>query len=153
MKEWIEESKASGKGCCSSLSQTWQSSYPGFNNSCKLPYGNGIILLVARKDTKHSALKCPAECLLFASLLVLEVISIKTLIFFCSRATRYNPAFQKGKSLLLSSLGFNVNNKGLIQENGFDPSKSTFGSCTVGWEPTWCVVCAEILQPAALENS
>lgn len=53
--------------------------------------------------------------LLVHALLMLEVISIKTLIFFCIRATRYNPAFQKDKSVFLSSLGFNVNNKGLIQ--------------------------------------
>lgn len=70
--------------------------------------------------TNISALKCPAECLqsqcsLVQALLMLEVISIKTLIFFCIRATRYNPAFQKDKSVFLSSLVFNVNNKGLIQ--------------------------------------
>lgn len=56
-----------------------------------------------------------ADALLGRALLMLEVISIKTLSFFCIRATRYNPAFQKDKSVFVSSLGFNVNNKGLIQ--------------------------------------
>lgn len=64
-------------------------------------------------NAQHSVSE--ADALLGRALLMLEVISIKTLSFFCIRATRYNPAFQKDKSVFVSSLGFNVNNKGLIQ--------------------------------------
>lgn len=125
---WVKQPGTSRKGLYLPLSHTWQFSYAGLNDSVALQITlwNSSHFTCGKKYDKSNKKSdkyfrtaqqsvSKISALLVHALLMLEVISIKTLIFFCIRATRYNPAFQKGKSVFLSSLGFNVNNKGLIQ--------------------------------------